>query len=83
MFRLDPNDLSVASFEPAPAMMGSTTAITVATIVETVRTAQETVEQICACMTWVAEDCFGPTFGTECSSDANQNVYVGNDAHVN
>lgn len=79
-FRLDPASLSVASFEPVAAPgVGPSGTIVVATVtvIETIRTAAETNEEICWCMTWVPEDCFGPTAG--CSTDPDKTA-VGVDA---
>ncbi|HET6228674.1 MAG TPA: hypothetical protein VFE05_01270 [Longimicrobiaceae bacterium] len=67
--KLNTADLAVTSFQPAPgtaqaAAAGSIDSIAVAL---TPILYADTVDQICFCMTWVAEDCFGPTAG--CSTD--------------
>jgi hypothetical protein len=62
--RLDPNDLSVDTFDLAPA--GQAAAGTSVSVI-TIFTNAETNDQICFCMTWVAEDCIGPTAGCSTS----------------
>ncbi|MDB4951599.1 MAG: hypothetical protein JWM27_4248 [Gemmatimonadetes bacterium] len=69
--KLDPDDLFVDSFDLTPGGHASTVAgadSLVATVaVLTVFTNAETNDQICFCMTWVAEDCIGPTAGCSTS----------------
>jgi hypothetical protein len=71
--RLNPTELTVDTFEMvAPARPAapnaSLDAVAIATIsVATIFTNAQTNDQICFCMTWVAEDCFGPTAGCSTS----------------
>lgn len=78
--RLNLGDLAVASFEPlAPSANASLTiAVATATVIEVTRAQYDTLEQICWCMTWVAEDCFGPTAGSECSTGEGSVAQEGN-----
>ncbi|HET6228673.1 MAG TPA: hypothetical protein VFE05_01265 [Longimicrobiaceae bacterium] len=56
-------DLAITSFEPA------TTASAVAG--GTIQSGgEDTLDQVCFCMTWVKEDCFGPTAGCSTSDAA-------------
>jgi hypothetical protein len=74
--RLNPTELTVDTFEMAAparptAPNASLDAVAIATIsVATIFTNAQTNDQICFCMTWVAEDCFGPTAGCSTSDGA-------------
>ncbi|HET7461468.1 MAG TPA: hypothetical protein VFJ82_09465 [Longimicrobium sp.] len=52
---LDPNDVSVATFEPTPAQRAAALS-------------GDTSDEICYCLSLLAEDCFGPSAG--CSTDS-------------
>jgi hypothetical protein len=65
--RLNPADLTVDTFDtaarqPFAAPNVGIDAAEVGTTA-TIFTNPQTNEQICFCMTWVAEDCIGPTAG--------------------
>lgn len=57
--RLDLASLEVATFEPTPSVP---TGAALASV--------ETNDEICWCMTWVPEDCFGPTAGCSTGTQA-------------
>ena len=53
---LDPDELAVSTFEPAPARLAAARVASV-----------ETNDEVCYCLSIMPEDCFGPTAG--CSTD--------------
>jgi hypothetical protein len=72
--KLNPMDLTVDTFQTAAgaprtpaAAPNESAAVGTAIAVATIYLAADTVDQICFCMTWVAEDCFGPTAGCSTS----------------
>ena len=72
--KLNPMDLIIDTFEtgtpgarPLTAPNASIEAAEAATSGVTIFTNAQTNDQICFCMTWVAEDCIGPTAGCSTS----------------
>jgi hypothetical protein len=72
--KLNPMDLTVDTFEtgmpgarPLTAPHAGVEAAAPTPGASTIFTNPQTNEQICFCMTWVAEDCIGPTAGCSTS----------------